>query len=525
METGHRRSRCRSRPLARIGLALSVLALGLLFTDTYVARADGDLAPLSSVGVPKRTGGTIVNNAAAIKLGKALFWDEQTGGDGRIACATCHFHNGADNRTLNTLHPGPDGIFASGGVTAAGQNFFPANIVNDDRVGSQGIVGSIFQFIDPNPNNAADLCTPDQTAPFFHNRRVTGRNTPPMIDAVFNRQNFWDGRANDNFNGNDPFGNTENQLGQIGPTVTNSSLASQAVGPPNNEVEMSCKGRPFNGPNSLAAKLLARQPLRLQKVHPQDSVLGGLSNWPNPGLNRSYSQLIADAFGPFVAANAQNTFSRIWGEAVQAYMSTLISDQTPLDRYLAGDKKALTSNQEKGLNRFTGKGQCSKCHPGPELTDASISFFNKNGAINEDGGDQGFHNIGVRPAAEDAGRAGLGPNGASFSESGSPVDNGAFKTPGLRNVGLRAPHMHNGGKKDLAAVVDFYSRGGDFPNPSKRMKELNLKADDQAALVDFLQNALTDCRVAREEAPFDHPSLSPPNGAFVPATGGGHTCH
>ncbi|PYN02077.1 MAG: cytochrome-c peroxidase, partial [Candidatus Rokuibacteriota bacterium] len=163
--------------------------------------------------------------------------------------------------------------------------------------------------------------------------------------------------------------------------------------------------------------------------------------------------------------------------------------------------------------------------PGPELTDASISFFNKNGAINEDGGDQGFHNIGVRPAAEDAGRAGLGPNGASFSESGSPVDNGAFKTPGLRNVGLRAPHMHNGGKKDLAAVVDFYSRGGDFPNPSKRIKELNLKADDQAALVDFLQNALTDCRVAREEAPFDHPSLSPPNGAFVPATGGGHTCH
>ena len=525
METGDRPLWCIKHSFLVLTLTAAFLTAGLTAMDVRIAVADGDLAPLSSVGVPPRTGGTIVNNAAAIKLGKALFWDTQVGGDGRIACATCHFHNGADNRTLNTLHPGPDGIFASGGVTAAGQNFSPVNIVNDDRVGSQGIVGSIFQFIDPNPNNAADLCTPDQTAPFFHNRRVTGRNTPPMIDAVFNRQNFWDGRANDNFNGNDPFGNTDNQLGQIGPTVTNSSLASQAVGPPNNEVEMSCKGRPFNGPNSLAAKLLARQPLRLQKVHPQDSVLGGLSNWPNPGLNRSYSQLIADAFGPFVAANAQNTFSRIWGEAVQAYMSTLISDQTPLDRYLAGDKKALTSNQEKGLNRFTGKGQCSKCHPGPELTDASISFFNKNGAINEDGGDQGFHNIGVRPAAEDAGRAGLGPNGASFSESGSPVDNGAFKTPGLRNVGLRAPHMHNGGKKDLAAVVDFYSRGGDFPNPSKRIKELNLKADDQAALVDFLQNALTDCRVAREEAPFDHPSLSPPNGAFVPATGGGHTCH
>src|SRR5213594_1182434 len=156
METGHRRSRCRS-PLARIGLALSVLALGLLFMDARVARADGDLAPLSSVGVPPRTGGTIINNAAAIRLGKALFWDTQVGGDGKIACATCHFHNGADNRTLNTLHPGPDGIFASGGVTAAGQNFFPVNIVNDDRVASPGIVASPFTRIDPNPTPAAAL--------------------------------------------------------------------------------------------------------------------------------------------------------------------------------------------------------------------------------------------------------------------------------------------------------------------------------------------------------------------------------
>src|SRR5437870_7101600 len=156
METGHTRSRCRSHPLARAGLALSVLALGLLFMDARVARADGDLAPLSSVGVPPRTGGSIINNAAAIRLGKALFWDTQVGGDGKIACATCHFHNGADNRTLNTLHPGPDGIFASGGVTAAGQEFSPSNIVNDDRVGSQGIVGSIFVGIDPNAHRSEE---------------------------------------------------------------------------------------------------------------------------------------------------------------------------------------------------------------------------------------------------------------------------------------------------------------------------------------------------------------------------------
>ena len=133
------------------------LLAGLWSVDARLAVADGDLAPLSTVSVPPRTGGTIIDNAAAVRLGKALFWDIQVGGDGQIACATCHFHNGADNRTLNTLHPGPDGIFASGGVTAAGQNFFPVNIVNDDRVGSQGIVGSLFIGIDPNPTHAADL--------------------------------------------------------------------------------------------------------------------------------------------------------------------------------------------------------------------------------------------------------------------------------------------------------------------------------------------------------------------------------
>src|SRR5206468_1996561 len=83
-------------------------------------------------------------------------------------------------------------------------------------------------------NNAADICTPNETAPFFHNRRVTGRNTPSVVNATFNRQNFWDGRANDNFNGSDPFGLTGNAGAGIGQTATNSSLASQAVGPPNN---------------------------------------------------------------------------------------------------------------------------------------------------------------------------------------------------------------------------------------------------------------------------------------------------
>src|SRR5205809_417457 len=435
MHTGNKLSWFRRHPFASAALIFTAIAFGPLSMDAQADSGSGNGGG-AALAAPERTGTGIINNAAALRLGKALFWDSQSGGDGQIACATCHFHAGADNRTFNTLHPGPDGIFASGGVTAAGQNFSPSNITNDDRVGSQGIVGSIFVSIDANPHQAADHCTPNETAPFFHNRRVTGRNTPSVVNATFNRQNFWDGRANDNFNGSDPFGLTGN----------------------------------------------------------------------------------ADAFGAAAAANAQANFSRFWGLGVQAYVSTLIPDKTPFDM------GTMTSSQKKGQSIFGGKGQCSKCHSGAELTDASVNHAAQNGLVNEDGGDQGFHNTGVTPTAADLGRAGLGPNGVSFSVSGN--DRGAFKTPALRNDKLTAPYMHNGGKATLADVVDFYDRGGDVQNPelAKRIKKLGLSSSDKAALVDFLMNALTDCRTEREEAPFDHPSLVVPNGVSVPATGGGHTC-
>lgn len=489
----------------------------------------GGQAPLSSVPVPHMVGGLVLNRAAARRLGKALFWDMQAGSDGQVACASCHFHAGTDNRRQNTLNPGPDGIFASGGVTAAGQLFNGASIVNDDRVGSQGVVGTIF-VATSSAGSAVDTCTPDPAPPFFTERRVTGRNAPSAIGAVFNRQNFWDGRANDRFNGLDPFGNTGNAGGAIGPTTTTASLASQSVGPPLNEVEMSCAGRPFNGPNSLGSKLVDRQPLALQAVSPTDSELGAYSAAPGLGLKCgsapcTYRMLIRDAFGATVAANAESQFSRIWGEAIQAYEETLVPDQTPFDRYLAGNSNALTRSQQRGLDRFNGKARCNKCHAGAELTDASISFFLKEGAINEDGGDQGFHNIGVRPTAEDLGRAAPGPNGVPFSESRSRKDRGAFKTPGLRNVKLTAPYFHGGQKASLEEVVVFYNDGGDFANPelAKRIAPIGLDDDEIDEVVDFLANGLTDCRVERERAPFDHPSLAVPNGANLPAVGAAGT--
>src|SRR5262249_54450236 len=212
-------------------------------------------------------------------------------------------------------------------------------------------------------------------------------------------------------------------------------------------------------------------------------------------------------------------------QAIQAYESTLIPDQTPMDHYLAGNKNALTSSQQLGLNLLSGKGKCTTCHAGAELTDASLTFAAQKGLINEDGGDQGFHNNGVRPTAEDLGRAGTGPNNVSFSQSGSPKDHGAFKTPGLRNVKLTAPYFHNGGKATLEDVVDFYSRGGDFANPekAKRIQPRNFSAGEKTALVDFLTNGLTDCRTEKEAAPFGHPAPPLPNGTGRPAVGAAGT--
>src|SRR5947209_15097270 len=95
---------------------------------------------------------------------------------------------------------------------------------------------------------------------------------------------------------------------------------------------------------------------------------------------------------------------------------------------------------------------------------------------------------------------------------------GAFKTPGLRNVELTAPYFHNGGQLTLEQVVDFYNRGGDFAranqdNLDPDIQVLHLTADEKAALAAFMK-AFTDERVRFEQAPFDHPELFVSNGAI-----------
>ena len=140
-------------------------------------------------------------------------------------------------------------------------------------------------------------------------RKVAPRNTPSAINAVFNYRQFYDGRANHEFNGVNPFGaraykpydpvtNTGNpdaattgifvndgagHLTLTQPIIANSALASQAVGPALSDFEMSCGNKSFA---DLGRKMLTVTPLADQKVDPNDSLLGSLS--AGKGLNKSY---------------------------------------------------------------------------------------------------------------------------------------------------------------------------------------------------------------------------------------------
>jgi cytochrome c peroxidase len=488
-----------------------------LFAST--ADDEDDLGPLSELRVPRPSNlrDFVRNEQVAIALGKALFWDAQVGGDGMTACASCHFSAGTDARVVNTLNPGRNGVFEVAPLAGHVQaDDFP--IQTDDVVGSQGVVDGAFVGIVP--GSAVDLGTPTPNAMFLGNRQTTGRNTPTTINAVFNVENFWDGRAKNTFNGRHPGGRDSNakllrigsggSLSRVAVEIRNSSAASQSVGPPNNGVEMSFEGRSFF---DLGKKMLSLRPLALQQVAGDDSVLGSLRASSGLGLATSYADLIRQAFQPrwwdsnaVVDANLnflrngtpsgldefsvmEANFSLFWGLAVQMYVSTLISGDSPFDRFERGDRAALTELQRRGRSIFAGEGECTECHSGPLFSE-----------IADGTGGNAFVHTGVRPARDDAGRG-----------------EGEFKTPTIRNAELTGPYFHNGGYGTLRQVVDFYGRGGDFPEDAE-IDELDLSEVDKVALVAFMLST-TDERVRFQRAPFDHPSLLLPNGDALPAVG------
>ena len=152
------------------------------------------------------------------------------------------------------------------------------------------------------------------------------------------------------------------------------------------------------------------------------------------------------------------------GKAIATFERSIVSKNSPYDKYWQGDKKAMSKSAVNGMNLFFGKAKCAICHNGPVFTDNN------------------FHNIGVKqhgPLKEDLGR---------FNESKDDFDKGAFKTPGLRHITRSAPYMHDGSEPTLESVIAFYNRGGDVErNRSPFITPLELTAQEQKDLVEFMK--------------------------------------
>lgn len=204
---------------------------------------------------------------------------------------------------------------------------------------------------------------------------------------------------------------------------------------------------------------------------------------PGPAMDQPYPALF-DELGAipeyrrrFDAAFPDGINAANIAKAIAAFERTLLTFNSPFDRFTAGDKHALTAEQQEGRRLFfSSRTGCSSCHVAPLFTD------------------NGWHNLGVPqvgPKAVDDGRVEVSKN---------PADTGAFKTLMLRNVELSGPYMHDGAFDTLEEVVAFYVGGGvPHPNKSPLMRPLDLDAKEQKALVAFLRS-LTD-RSARVDVP------------------------
>jgi len=166
-------------------------------------------------------------------------------------------------------------------------------------------------------------------------------------------------------------------------------------------------------------------------------------------------------------------------KAIASFERTVLSGNSPYDRFKAGDDGALSESARRGLNLFENENEanCVTCHVGFNFTD------------------ENYRNIGVGMDKEN-------PDLGRHDLTQDDLDRGAFKTPTLREIAMTAPYMHDGSQKTLLEVINYYDKGG-TPNShlSTDMKKLNLSEQDKADLVEFLES------LTGEMAKFEEPEL------------------
>ena len=229
-----------------------------------------------------------------------------------------------------------------------------------------------------------------------------GRQAPTVINRLFSTKQFWDGRA--------------------------ASLEEQALGPVQNPVEM---GMPSM---AVVKEKLTADP--------------------------TYVAEFKAAFPP----EGDITDIHI-AQAIASFERTVLSGNSPYDRFVAGDKSAMSEAAQRGYALFKdpAKANCETCHVGFNFTD------------------ENYNNIGV-------GMAAAKPDLGYYAITKLEGHKGAFKTPTLREIASTAPYMHDGSQKTLEEVVSFYNKGG-HKNKwlSTKIKPLKLTKQDESDIVEFLK--------------------------------------
>ncbi len=337
----------------------------------------------------------VADNPDAAQLGQMFFFDTRFSKEGTISCATCH---------------SPFHGFADVEATSLGT------------------------------------------------RRGT-RNAPTVLNAAYNKWQFWDGRAE--------------------------TLWAQAL--------FALEG----GEEQAGTRLQYAHLIKGHYEAEYEAVFGTLPELEDATRfppNGKPGDAVFDNMSEADQVAANTVFANI-GKAIEAYERLLISRNAPFDQYVAGDEEAITPEAKRGLKIFIGKGVCVLCHGTPHFRDND------------------FHNLGIPQGAlpEDTGRfQGIAklladPFNSTSIYSDSRADatrmlslleprlehQGEFKTPTLRNVALTPPYFHTGEFPTLASVIEFNDVGGttnEFVGRSAGPVEpLHLSEQEKRDLVEFLE--------------------------------------
>jgi len=219
-----------------------------------------------------------------------------------------------------------------------------------------------------------------------------------------------------------------------------------------------------------------------------------------PAAGNTYGKTTYDATPAFDAhrANVDLIFAN-FGKAIGAYEHKLVSKNSPFDQWAEGNENAMSASQKRGLKLFIGKGNCIRCHSGPNFADGSFH----NLGVPQIGGALGVLDDGRYTGISDLLTGANSSFNTSSTYNATPsvnrvsglaqtsADTGKFKTPTLRSVNKTPPYFHNGTFNSLWDVVNFYNfagNAGNFPGTKDPiLTTRRMTNEEMEDLVNFLK--------------------------------------